>query len=142
MKAKAFVIHIRKITQRKPGGKNLFQEVECPSPTLTEPRLGLLRHRRDRCFMRHSAQCLTSPGCQLYNAVALFVVSLLHTKCHRSTHTRRSRRCVADKTGAMFTRLTREKGLSRSYPETQMSATHIFCNLMSIPSGCQEISSF
>lgn len=47
MKTKAFVIRIRKLSWRKPGGKNLFQELERPSPhrKKKKKRLGLFRYR-------------------------------------------------------------------------------------------------
>lgn len=120
MKTKAFVNSTRKITWRKPGGKNLFLELECPSPHWKNQDLVSSGIEEMRCFMRHSAQCLTRAGYQLYNAVALFVISLLYSKCHRSTHTRCLQGCVAYKTDRTLTRLTRGKSLSRPYPETQM----------------------
>lgn len=101
-------------------GRTSFLELECPSPHWKNQDLVSSGIEETRRFMRYSAQCLTSAGYQLYNAVALFVISLLYSKCHRSTHTRCLRGCVAYKTGTMLTRLTRGKGLSRPYPETHM----------------------
>lgn len=78
--------------------------------TLKEPRLGLLRYRKDKIVLKNSVQCPTSPDNQLYNTVASFILTLLYPKCPRSTHTRCFCACVARKAGAMLIRpVTGEK---------------------------------